>query len=102
MAISAALIGVGAIGQALLQRLIAAGVATTTYDVSPRARAAAALFPTRSMESPSMAVAQADYVHLCVRTDEEVELAALGPAGIIVAMKPGAILIVHSTVMPAT
>jgi 3-hydroxyisobutyrate dehydrogenase-like beta-hydroxyacid dehydrogenase len=102
MAPSAALIGVGALGQALLQRLIAAGVATTTYDVSPLARAAAQAFPARSVESPSLAVAEADYVHLCVRTDEEVELATLGPDGIIAAMKPGATLIVHSTVMPAT
>jgi 3-hydroxyisobutyrate dehydrogenase/2-hydroxy-3-oxopropionate reductase len=47
--------------------------------------------------SPAAAATGADLVMLCVGNDEDVRAVTLGPEGALAAMKPGAILVDHTT-----
>jgi 3-hydroxyisobutyrate dehydrogenase len=96
------LIGAGALGSALLERLIAAGLTTQTYDAYPPAAEAARALNATIVDSPRATAYGADRVHICVRTDEEMLDAALGPAGVLDSMRAGATLVLHSTIRPET
>jgi 3-hydroxyisobutyrate dehydrogenase len=102
MATKAALVGAGALGRAILERLVRAGVAMTTYDVSPASLEAAREAGSAIAESPADAARDAEYVHVCVRTDEQLLDGTLGTAGVLAAMRPRTVLILHSTVLPET
>lgn len=98
----AAFVGVGALGQALLERLLLADVPTSAYDVSEISMNAARELGAGEAASAAAAARDADYVHICVRTDDEVLEACIGTEGALHAMSPGSLLIVHSTVFPET
>lgn len=96
------LIGAGALGQAVLSRLILAGVSVKVYDPSPLACDAALALGATVVESAEKAAHDVDCVQVCVRTDEEVLDAALGSTGALSAMQAGEMLVIHSTVLPVT
>lgn len=102
MAKPVGVVGAGALGRALLERLILAGARTTTYDVAADAIEAARAMGTTVVESPAAAARDAAYVHVCVRTDDQVLDATLGTNGAVASMQPGAVLMLHSTVLPQT
>lgn len=52
--------------------------------------------------SPADAARDADVVILCAYADAQVRELALGPGGLISAMKPGSILLVHTSCSPTT
>jgi len=95
-------VGVGALGEALLERLRLAGVAAKAYDIADASLAAARELGAEIVGSPSAAGRDADFVHVCVRTDEEVLAVTLGAQGVLAGMTPPAVLIVHSTIVPET
>jgi 3-hydroxyisobutyrate dehydrogenase-like beta-hydroxyacid dehydrogenase len=103
MADSVGLVGVGAMGFALLHCLRKAGFEVKVYDVDP-----ACLDKARSEEgadpvaSAAEAAGGADYVHLFVRTDDEAIDATCGADGVLSGAKKGAILYLHGTVLPET
>ncbi len=96
------LIGVGAMGKALLHRLKLAGFAIQAYDISKASLDAAEQAGARAMSSAAEAASGASHVHVFVRTDDEVIEAALGPKGALTGLVDGAILFLHSTTLPAT
>jgi 3-hydroxyisobutyrate dehydrogenase-like beta-hydroxyacid dehydrogenase len=96
------LIGVGAMGQALLTRLHKAGKTVKTFDVSEECQQFARNEGAEPAASAAGATEGTDMVHVFVRTDEEVLEANLGPGGVLEGAAPGTILFQHSTVLPET
>ena len=102
MAVNAGLVGVGAMGTALLGRLLQAGCAVRAYDIAPAKRAAAQQAGAEAVGSPAEAARGAQFIHVIVASDEEVEAACLGPDGVLAGASSDAILLLHSTILPAT
>nr|AGU11646.1 NAD binding domain of 6-phosphogluconate dehydrogenase [uncultured organism] len=107
-------VGIGAIGLPMASRVAAAGFDLTAVDFSAAQRAAAQGQGLRAADSAASA-AEADAVIVMVATGDQLRSAALGSedqgsesqgsesqgsAGLIGAMRPGASLIVMSTVGP--
>jgi len=96
------IVGVGAMGSALLERLKLAGVSATAFDIESAAMETARGLGARLAPS-SAAVAQASTViDVVVRTDQEILDCTLGSNGILAGAQPGALLLLHSTIRPET
>ncbi|TMG82904.1 MAG: NAD(P)-dependent oxidoreductase [Betaproteobacteria bacterium] len=93
-----AFVGLGVMGFPMAGHIARAGHAVAVYN---RTAAKAAQWTTkhggRAAESPARAAADAELVMLCVGNDDDVRAVALGADGVLSAMKPGAILVDHTT-----
>lgn len=96
------LVGVGAMGQALLHRLNLAGAGVKVYDISPNRMEEARAMGAELATSPADAARGVSAVHVFVRTDDEEMEAVAGPNGILSGAEPGMIIMLHSTVLPET
>jgi 3-hydroxyisobutyrate dehydrogenase-like beta-hydroxyacid dehydrogenase len=95
-------VGTGAMGTALLSRLKIAGVSTTAFDIAPQALEQAKKLGAEPAAS-AKAVAQAStLIDVVVRTDQEVLDCTLGDNGIFEGASPGTLVLLHSTIRPAT
>jgi 3-hydroxyisobutyrate dehydrogenase len=92
-------IGVGQMGRPIADRLAAAGHKVTALARRPKARTAAAFAWAGSVEEVA---GDADVVFIVVLTDEQVRSVCLGDHGVLATMKPGALLVQHTTSNPAT
>jgi 3-hydroxyisobutyrate dehydrogenase-like beta-hydroxyacid dehydrogenase len=86
---------------------MAARILAGGFDLSVWARRPAGLDPfvllgARPASDPSTLAAGVDIVCLCVRADDDVEMVCAGAAGVLAGLRPGATLVIHSTVAPAT
>ncbi len=96
------LVGVGAMGSALLERLRLAGVAATGFDNAPSAVNVARSLGAR-IASSARAVAEASTViDVVVRTDQEVLDCTVGKDGILEGAAADALVLLHSTIRPDT
>jgi 3-hydroxyisobutyrate dehydrogenase len=93
-------VGLGDQGSPIARRIVEAGYPLHIFARRPEALAPFA--DTAAVASGSLAelARAADIVGVCVRTDADVESVALGPDGLLAAMRPGTTLLIHSTVMP--
>src|SRR5215470_16697240 len=93
-----AFIGLGVMGFPMAGHLARAGHAVTVYNRSA-AKAAQWVekFGGRSAATPAAAAAGIDLVMMCVGNDDDVRAVALGADGALAAMKPGAVLVDHTT-----
>ena len=96
------LVGVGAMGSALLERLKLAGVQATVYDCHPPALDAARSLGAHVAGSAAEVAAASTIVDVVVRTDEEVLDCTLGNGGILESANPDTLVILHSTILPQT
>ena len=95
-----AVIGLGAMGMPMARRL-AGELAVSVYDIAADRRAAiAASEGARDAASPAEAARDADVVVLAVRDQVQVEGALFGANGAAEALRPGAVVILTSTVGP--
>jgi 3-hydroxyisobutyrate dehydrogenase len=95
-------VGTGAMGSALLSRLKLANVKAFAFDIAPSALNAARAEGAETAAS-AKAVAQAStIVDVVVRTDQEVLDCTLGKDGVLEGASPGALVLLHSTIRPAT
>lgn len=97
-----ALIGVGAMGRALLPRLLAAGKKVQAYDIAPAALDAARKAGAVVADSPAAAAKDTCYVHVLVASDDETIQTVLGDNGVLAGAAPGALILLHGTVLPTT
>jgi 3-hydroxyisobutyrate dehydrogenase-like beta-hydroxyacid dehydrogenase len=95
-------IGAGRMGRPMLDRLMAAGHDVTVLARRPQTRAAAEADGLTWAGTVAATVRDADAVFIVVLRDEQVRSVCLGPDGAIAAMKPGAVLVQHTTSDPAT
>ena len=99
---TAAVIGVGAMGTAFVERFHQAGVETVVYDVSQSAIDRAVALGSRAASSPAEAAKQADVVDVMVLNDEQVIEVVLGANGVLEGLAAGKVLLLHSTIHPRT
>jgi 3-hydroxyisobutyrate dehydrogenase-like beta-hydroxyacid dehydrogenase len=96
------MIGVGAMGSALLERLKIAGALATVYDIDPAALEAARSLGARVAGSIAELTAAATIIDVVVRTDDEILDCTTGKGGILDNAKPDTLIILHSTILPQT
>ena len=96
------LVGAGRMGRPILDRLAAAGHDVTVLARRQETRAAAEADALTWAGTVAETVCEADAVIVVVLTDEQVRSVCLGPDGALAAMKPGAVLVQHTTSAPAT
>ncbi|HET7679810.1 MAG TPA: NAD(P)-dependent oxidoreductase [Xanthobacteraceae bacterium] len=97
-----ALIGVGNMGSALLERLVAAGAKVRAFDIKESAMQAARERGAQTVASSADAARGAKIVHVFVHNDQEIFDATLGDKGVLAGAEKGATVILHSTILPAT
>jgi 3-hydroxyisobutyrate dehydrogenase len=98
-----AFLGLGVMGFPMAGHLARAGHAVTVYN---RSAAKAAQWIERlgggkSASTPASAAAGMDFVLVCVGNDDDVRAVTLGSDGALAAMKPGAVLVDHTTASAA-
>ena len=95
-------VGLGYIGKPMAQRLPAAGLATTVYDIAPAPVQELLGAGAKAASSPDEVAAASDVVGICVQTDAQVRAVIEGENGLLVGAKPGLVIAIHSTVVPST
>ncbi|PBI84847.1 2-hydroxy-3-oxopropionate reductase [Variovorax boronicumulans] len=95
-----AFLGLGVMGGPMAGHLAKAGHAVTVYNRTPaKSQAWVAEFgaPGRHAPTPREAAAGADIVFCCVGNDDDLRSVVLGDDGALAGMKPGAVLVDHTT-----
>jgi 3-hydroxyisobutyrate dehydrogenase-like beta-hydroxyacid dehydrogenase len=96
------MIGIGAMGLALLERLRLAGDHATVYDIYAPALEQARVLGCKVGSSPAEVAKESTLVDIVVRTDEEAIQCMTGPDGVLAGSRPGALVILHSSILPQT
>jgi len=96
------MIGLGAMGTALLERLNLAGVQPVVYDsYTPSLERARSLRVV--MASSAAAVARdSTIVDIVVRSDQDNIDCITGKEGVLEGARPGTLILLHSTILPRT
>ncbi len=102
MELRAGFIGLGNIGKPMAERLVAAGIPTTVYDVAALAIGDLAAAGAKPAGSAREVAAASDVIGVCVRDDAEVRTVLTGTDGILADARPGSVVAIHSTVLPRT
>jgi 3-hydroxyisobutyrate dehydrogenase-like beta-hydroxyacid dehydrogenase len=96
------MIGTGAMGLALLERLRLANVEAVCFDSH-----AAVLEPVRALgmqvvDSSADVASQSTLIDIVVRTDQDMLDCVLGPKGVLEGARPESLLLLHSSILPQT
>lgn len=93
-----AFIGLGVMGFPMAAHLARAGHEVCVYNRSAeKAEAWLQDNPGRSADTPAAAASGADWVMCCVGNDDDLRSVTLGERGVLAGMKPGAVLVDHTT-----
>ena len=97
-----AFLGLGVMGHPMAGHLALAGHQVTVYNRSAAKAAAwcaefASTAAPRQGATPRLAAADADIVFCCVGNDDDLRSVGLGADGAFAGMKPGAVLVDHTT-----
>jgi len=96
------LCGAGVMGRAAIEKLVEAGRRVIFAEVHPPARAAAEKLGAAALPSPAALAGRADIVLLFLPGPAEVAGCVNGPAGLLAADSPPAVIVDLSTVDPQT
>jgi 3-hydroxyisobutyrate dehydrogenase len=102
MSTRAGFVGLGYIGKPMALRLPAAGLETTVFDVVAEPVKALGAAGAKPAASARAVAAASDVVGVCVQTDDQVRAVVAGEEGLLAGAKPGLVIVVHSTILPAT
>lgn len=95
-------VGTGAMGSALLSRLKLAGGSAIAFDIAPAAVEAARKEGAEPAQSAKAVAQNSTIIDVVVRTDQDVLQCMLGNDGVLEGAAPGALVLLHSTIRPAT
>ena len=95
-------IGLGDMGGAMAERILAAGHDLVAFDLNPDAVAAAVELGATAAESGVALAGQCTHISICVPDDDAVMAVVSGDDGILAACAEGTTIAVHSTVHPDT
>jgi 3-hydroxyisobutyrate dehydrogenase len=95
-------VGTGAMGSALLSRLKLAGGSAIAFDIAPAALEAARKEGAEAAPSAKAVAQNATIIDVVVRTDQDVLQCTLGNDGVLEGAAPGSLVLLHSTIRPAT
>ncbi|MDJ0943995.1 MAG: NAD(P)-dependent oxidoreductase [Kiloniellales bacterium] len=93
-------LGLGGMGRGLVKNMLKRGVAVSVLDLDDDAVALAVARGAEAAESVAGLASDCDVLGLCVTTAEVVRDLTLGPEGALARMKPGSILLDHTTTSP--
>ncbi len=97
-----AFIGLGVMGFPMAGHLHAAGCQVTVFNrTTSRAERWVEHFGGRQAETPALAADGADLVFTCVGNDDDVRAVVLADTGVLATMKPGSVLVDHTTASAA-
>jgi len=96
------LIGIGKMGSALLERLIIAGKTVQAFDIHPSAMDVARQGGAETKGSAAEAAKGARFVHVFAHNDDQVLNATIEANGVLESAAPGTIVLLQSTILPAT
>ena len=96
------IIGVGAMGSALLERQRLSGVEPFAFDIDPAALERARAAGAEPAGSAADVARTSTIVDVVVRTDDEVLDCTTGAQGILAGAQPGTLVLLHSTIFPQT
>lgn len=96
------MIGTGAMGLALLERLKLAGDVAVCYDAHAPSLDQARALGMPSAGSSAEVAAQATLIDIVVRTDQDMLDCVLGADGVLTTARPGTLLLLHSSILPHT
>ena len=102
MSIRVGFIGLGNQGEPIAAHLAPAGFETTVYDIAPEPVQELVAGGARAAKSPREVGERADVIGICVPADEHVRAVVFGADGLLAGTKPGAVIAIHSTILPAT
>ncbi|HTW89190.1 MAG TPA: NAD(P)-dependent oxidoreductase [Candidatus Binataceae bacterium] len=100
MATRVGFIGLGQQGLPMAVNLCKDGFDLAVYDVRSEPVAELVAIGARGARSPAEAAAQAESVAVIVLDDTQVEEVVLGRDGILGAIEPGGVIVIHSTIRP--
>jgi 3-hydroxyisobutyrate dehydrogenase len=95
-------VGTGAMGSALLSRLKLANVTALAFDIAPKAMEAARDEGAKTALSAKAVAQHSTLIDVVVRTDREVLECMLAHDGVLEGAAPGSLVLLHSTIRPAT
>lgn len=96
-----ALLGLGGMGRGLAKNMLLSGLDLTVLDLDKSAVQRAVSQGAKEGTSPVEMAREADVFAICITTAEAVQALALGPDGVLAAMKPGSVFLDHTTVSVA-
>ena len=96
------MIGAGAMGLALLERLKIAAVQATVFDSDSPALEAARALGCEIVSSAADVARRSTLIDVVVRTDEDVVRCMTGPDGVLEGAASGTLVLLHSSILPQT
>jgi 3-hydroxyisobutyrate dehydrogenase-like beta-hydroxyacid dehydrogenase len=96
------MIGTGAMGLALLERLKLADVNAVCYDAYAPALEQARALGMRIVGSAAEVAAETTLIDIVLRTDEDMVDCVLGAHGVLASAQPATLLLLHSSILPQT
>ncbi len=96
------MIGTGAMGLALLERLKLASVGAVCFDTYAPALEQAKLLGMQVRASAAEVARKSTMIDIVVRTDQDMLDCVLGPRGALEGAQAGALLLLHSSILPQT
>ena len=102
MAIRVGFIGLGNQGKPIAAHLAPAGFETTVFDLADEPVQELVAGGARAAKSPREVGERADVIGICVPADDHVRAVVFGEDGLLAGTKPGAVIAIHSTILPAT
>ncbi len=95
-------VGLGSIGRPMVESLLRAGIPAVVNDLDPAAVDAVVAQGATAAATLAELAAAADVVGVCVPADEHVRTVLDGPDGLLAHLRAGAVVAIHSTVLPET
>jgi 3-hydroxyisobutyrate dehydrogenase-like beta-hydroxyacid dehydrogenase len=95
-------IGIGLIGRPLVESMLRAGLQPTVFDLDPEPLQAVVAQGAVGAVSVAEVARSSDVVGLCVPADSHVRAVLDGPEGLLAHLGDGAVVAIHSTVLPET
>ncbi|HEX2243334.1 MAG TPA: NAD(P)-binding domain-containing protein, partial [Gammaproteobacteria bacterium] len=96
------IVGTGAMGTALLSRLKLAQLSSNAFDIVPEALEQAKALGAELAASAKAVAQRSTLIDVVVRTDQQVLDCMLGERGVLEGASPGTLVLLHSTIRPAT
>ncbi|WP_125718899.1 NAD(P)-dependent oxidoreductase [Pseudoalteromonas rubra] len=98
MSVKVAFIGLGVMGYPMAGHLQQAGHQVTVYNrTTTKAQRWAEQYKGAFAPTPKQAVTEAELVFMCVGNDDDLRSVVYGDEGVLAGMKPGTVLIDHTT-----
>lgn len=102
MQLKTGFIGLGAMGKAMAENIVKAGFELTVCDLREEPCKHLAALGAKVAASPREVASQSDIIEIAVVDDAQAEHVVIGKDAVIHGARPGAVVAIHSTILPAT